>query len=241
MATTFNVLDLIFFSLAIIFAATAFFRGFVKEMFALITWILSFVISYFISPPISGLLASYFDNKLVLDIAVQSVSFILIFIGLTFAFSGLCDEMKNKISKSLDRSFGVLYGLFKTLIIFGFIYALATNILSVASSKILSAKDKSSQMPAWFRDAKTHNLIKSAGEALDFPVGKFLTVFVKVLDKKDGLNDKIDAMGLNKKIDEINHTEATIDELDQKLKDDGYNGYNKKDLDKLNHLIDIVK
>ena len=61
---------------------------------------------------------------------------------------------------------------------------------------------------------------------------------MKVLDKKDGLNDKIDAMGLNKKIDEINHTEATIDELDQKLKDDGYN---KKDLDKLNHLIDIVK
>ena len=241
MATTFNVLDLIFFSLAIIFAATAFFRGFVKEMFSLVIWILSFVISYFISPPLSSLLSSYFDNKLVLDIAVQSVSFILIFIGLTFAFSGLCDEMKNKISKGLDRTFGVVYGLFKTLIIFGLFYALAVNILAVASSKILSTKDKADQMPKWFRDAKTHNLIKASGEALDFPVSKFLAVFVKALDKKEDLNSKIDAINLNEKDDKINKdSKDGIDELDEKLKDESFNGY-KKDLDKLNHLIDIVK
>ena len=122
MATTFNVLDLIFMACSVMFVAIAFIRGFVKEMFALSAWLLSFLLSYFLAPFAAKLLSSYSENGLVLQIVCRVIIFFISFAIFIVSTSSLCNDLQEKVSHAIDRSLGVLYGLLKTLIVFGFIW-----------------------------------------------------------------------------------------------------------------------
>ncbi len=234
MSTTFNTLDLIFIAFTLIFVATAFFRGFVKEIFALIGWVLAFVGSYLLTPYLSELVNVYSQNKLVADLLSRTLLFVVIFLGYTFSISNFVNELRDKTPRAFDRSLGVLYGLIKTAIIFGAVYSVTLNALEFAAGK--PVEESSPQFPAFLREAKCHDIMKGSADVLNPAVTLFFDAvvknFEKSLPKKDGeeLNDKIDKIVQDKKSDVVDFDKGATPDT----------GYNKKDIEKMNHLIDII-
>jgi uncharacterized membrane protein required for colicin V production len=266
MSTTFNVLDLIFIVLTIIFILTAFFRGFVKEIFALFNWIIAFTVSYFLTPYLTEFCAKYFDNKFGLDVSVRSILFVTAFFITAISTSGLSNSMKDKMPKAFDRSLGVLYGFIKTLLIFGFVYALYFNVYQMILGDKL--KDNVLKVPSWLEEAKCYSLVRISGETLNPLVkGSFDAVsknFDQVLPKhildqkdvQDELDTKINEVIEEKTFDSFNkrlqkesvkENPKKVDslkvqkpDLSSSSKELQNSGYSKKDIEKMNHLIEII-
>ena len=235
MATTFNVLDLIFISFTIIIVAVAFLRGFIREIFALAAWVLSFLVSYFLSPFIAKALSSYTDNQLVLEVVCRLIIFVLTFVIFIFTTGDLSKELHHKMSNMLDRSLGVLYGLVKSLIVFGFIYSIAINIFVLAAGNSAKTKPTKDHLPKWFVDAKCYNLIRFAGEAINPAVEKFISGVYKNIDSKLPKLDREPSL-LDEKIKLINsqNSQKELKPSEEDL------GYSKKDVEKMRHLIEII-
>lgn len=242
MSTSFSILDLVFFTFTIIFVLTAFFRGFVKEIFSLLNWIVSLTLSYLLTPYVTDLLIDHFENRLVLDGITRSLLFILFFIITAISTSGLCDSLQKKIPKIFDRSLGVFFGFVKTLLIFGFIYSLYFNLYGMLLGKKLEEGEK--KEPQWLTDSKCYSLLKFSGDTLNPLVKKFFDSITKNLDqvipKDKNLDEKIDEIMQDK--DLLSETKKAED-IAKKASDinaDADVGYNKKDIEKMNHLINII-
>lgn len=239
MSTTFNTLDLIFFAFTAIFVITAILRGFVKEIFALFNWVVALVFSYLLTPFVADFLAPHFDSKLAIDLVVRSGLFALFFVISIFSTSNLRDTLYEKMPRMFDRSLGMLFGFFKTLLIFGVIYSIYSNAyLLVLGSKLKEKK----QDPAWFEQAKSRSLIKSSGEIVNPLVKKLFESVAKNFEQiapsiDQSLDGKIDEIMKEKKPSEIDDVHGLSDsELEKNLD----TGYTKKNIEKLNQLMDVI-
>lgn len=283
MSTTFNLFDIIFIAFAFIFVIIAFFRGFVKEIFSLCIWIAALLVSYFGAPFLAKLLASYCKNKMVLDAISRTILFISTFFILSFSTSNLSDALKDKMPQILDRSLGVLYGIGKTLLIFSVFYAVTLNLYG-----FLLGKDQDpdgNRVPIWLSEARSGNILRITGEAINPAVSSFMSAITKNFNKPGflpaTLDDKIDEVvdeedgsldisssaktqnntttksrntadmhisrntaDLNNKSNSKNKT-ASQDQGDPKAEtiEDAVQkdtGYNMKDIEKMNRLIEVV-
>lgn len=231
MLSNFNTLDFVFAALALIFVATAFFRGFVKEMFSIFNWLVALTFSHLLAPYVAEFLASYIKNKLAADITARSAIFIIVFIIAAITTSGLRKDLQEKIPNSFNRSLGVLFGLIKTLLVFGLFYSITVNTYESLLGKTSEAKK---QLPAWLKDAKCFGILRTSGEIIDPVVKVFFDAALKNFDQvipksKDELDQKIDEV-----IDEKTSEKTPLKSDSEK------SGYNKKDIEKMNHLIEII-
>lgn len=157
----------------------------------------------------------------------RTIIFTISFITFALTTSDLRESVQTKMPGLFDKSLGVLFGFFKTLLIFGVIYSLYFNIQSMALGKDLQVKE-----PKWLTEAKSYSLVKFSGETVDPLVRKF---FESISGNFDRL---IPEHNLDKKIDEIiDEQPLDIQDLEGAVED---SGYSKKDIEKMNHLIDII-
>jgi len=237
MATTLNIFDLIFFGFALIFIVVAFFRGFVKEFFSFIVWAVAFFASYFLAPIAADLLKDHMTSKVVSEIATRSVIFIAFFIGTTISVSNLSNDLHDRTPVVFNRSLGVFYGIIKTMIISGITYSIIMNSLSYTYGKRISKS--SPEYPAWLKEAKTSRIVEMSGGIMSPIVDKFFNSVTKNLDQIIPQQQNLD-----EKIDDI------MEQNSQELGDPGFapletgeqkdSGYSKKDIEKMNHLIEII-
>lgn len=288
MATTFNMFDLIFAILSFIFILVAFFRGFVKELFALLNWIITISLSYLLAPYASRFVEHYSSNKLIINVASGSIVFVLIFIAVFLATRGLSHDWKEKMPEHLDRILGVFYGVFKSLLIAGLFYSITLNFYSILlgdvekskseqalkesimqddevvnkpEKKSRKVKKSADNLPDWLLQAKCFPVIKSAGEVVDPLVSSGIDAAARNLLEetkpvKINLDDKVDEViedsvdGLQ---DEVGGSAGALAEpkkaiseksnkSDKALKkpDEKDTGYSKKEIEKMNRLIEIV-
>jgi membrane protein required for colicin V production len=237
MSTTINLLDLIFISFAVIFVALAFFRGFVKEIFSLFNWIIALIVSYFFSPYIADILSSYSKNRIAIDVASHFVIFLITFIATIFSTSEACKIIQKKFPKYIDRSLGVLFGLVKTMLIFGFIYSLANNGYSLLVGKNSEKQELANEnLPSWLKDAKCYNLLRVSGDIIDPIVKGFLSSINKSFDNTIPKESK----NLDEKINQLIDDEKTNFQPNNEKEVESGIGYNKKDIEKMNRLIEII-
>lgn len=237
MSTTFNLLDLVFLIFASIFTLTAFFRGFVKEIFSAFNWAVAFVISYFLTPYAVDFIGDSIGNRMIADMITRSVLFIVVLIIVSMFTSSLCKEVKKWVPQVFDRSLGVFFGIVKTFVIFGFLYSIFINSFTVMSGKKLTAS--SSKFPTWLKEAKSYDLIKFSGEAVD-PAVKLLfnSITGDFSQMIPGSKNNLD-LKINEVIDEEEIQESgDLDDISDALKD---SGYSKKDIEKMNRLIEIIE
>ncbi len=247
MSATFNTFDLIFIAFSLIFIVVAFFRGFVKELFSLLIWIAALGVSYFGAPLLAKFLTSYSGNKMVLDIVARTMLFIVTFFALLLSTSGLVKNLKEKMPPILDRSLGVLYGIGKTLLIFGAFYAVIANLYGFLLGKKPDSDGK--KVPDWMIEARCGNILKITGDIIDPAVEAFIGAITKNFEKPGflpkTLDDKIDET-----IDEDKNKPVVDDKKDREQQDQIINethnkieketGYDKKNIDKLGRLIDVI-
>ncbi len=233
------MLDLAFLAFILIFVATAFFRGFIKEIFALLNWILALVLSYVLAPYAAELIEKYSGSALVSDITARSLIFVIVFFICAMSTSGLRDTLKEKMPKAFDRSLGVFYGLIKTILVFGFVVSLAFNLYGFLLNKKI--EESSPELPTWYKEAKSHDILKFSAEMLNPAVKLYFDAAAKNFEHmapKSNLDEKIDEVideKNSKKVKKV--VEENSADLDKALED---SGYNKKDLEKMNRLMEII-
>lgn len=244
---TFTIFDTILILVASISMLLGFFRGFIKDFFSLTNWILATVIAYLISPLILKLLKSYIGNSIFVQAAIGIAIFIAIFIIIAIFTAKIVKSLDKKVPEVVDKSCGVLFGLVKTLFIFGLIYSVTYNIYAFFSfnnfSLNYSIKNKKIDLPDWLDHAASYKIVKFCGEIVDPLAKRIVSDTVSTLDPK-ALNNKTEKK-INKKIDKaIDKGQKVLDSTQEKLEDlniDDQGGYSKKEIEKMNRLIEIVQ
>ncbi len=279
MTTTFNIFDLIFAVGSFIFILVAFFRGFVKELFALFNWIIAISLSYLLAPYAAKFVETYSHNKLIVSVASGSMVFVVIFIIVVFSTRGLAHDWKEKMPENLDRILGVFYGAFKTLLIFGLFYSITINFYSIllgnAKEKVSASdlerhreasdvskneaekpsefkkghdlKSHEQDLPNWLTQAKCFSIVKFAGNAVEPLVSRAIDGTTKnLLDEikpvKINLDDKIEEVIEDEASSVENNVGGSAGALSEKKSGEKSEdtGYSKKEIEKMNRLIEIV-
>jgi len=242
MAATFNMFDLIFIFATLIFVVIAFFRGFVKELFSLINWIITILLTYLISPYVARFIEHYSHNKNIAAIASSSMVFIVIFILVALSTKKLSHFLKDKMPSTLDQILGVIYGFFKSILIFGLVYSFTANFYGSLLGGV-KKDEKKDELPEWLEQARFLPIISFSGKVLNPLVQKSIKDAIKILPEGNSKADSKEE-SLDEKIDEIteNSDEIPLHE-DSKKSNVKYDetGYSKKEIEKMNRLIEIVE
>jgi len=243
MSTAFNLFDFIFVAICFIFVLTAFFRGFVKESFSLLNWGVAFVASHLLSPFVSKFFVSGSISSAITDIAVRSVIFVTVFFICMLSTGGLLKELKKKVPRPIDRSLGVLFGLTKSLLIFGIAYSVIISSMSLLLDKRIDKNSK--EFPRFLSEAKFHDLVEASSDVMSAPVQGFIngmsdSIGGSKFNAQELLDKKIED-ALQNKIKDIDSESLDTIDLDNLEELDELNGYDKKDIEKMNRLIEILE
>lgn len=119
-----SVLDIIIGCVMSVSVIMAFFRGFVKEFFTVLAWILATIITIYLSPVVQELLSASDGKKAFYDALSVLVIFTVSMIFFSFVFGRVIHHLKKNDGLFLDRSLGVLFGLIRgvLLICLGYIF-----------------------------------------------------------------------------------------------------------------------
>ncbi len=259
MSTTFNTFDLIFLAMSLLFVVVAFFRGFVKELASLIIWIIALCACHFLSPLLAKALSSYSSNKIILELVSRFMIFIVTFFTLLLSTSTLVGEVKEKMPALLDRSLGIFYGIVKSVLIFGIFYSVTANLYTF----LLGDKNDPTvtKVPQWMEDARFSKIMHISASIVDPAVQSFMNQTIKSFDKSGVLPQTLDS-----KIDEVidekinkgskdldfqargdesstkkrSNSSVNYDEEKNAKEIEKETGYDKKNIDKLGRLIDVI-
>lgn len=235
-----NIVDIVFFTTSLFMILIATYRGLIKEFFSFLNWILAFVFSYIFAPFLVELLSDFSESKLLLNIIVRVVVFMLSFIIFLIFTDGYCQDITNSINVFLNRLCGALFGFFKAVLIFGLIFSIYNSFFDYALGNRLVNK-ASNRLPKWYIDSYSSTLISFAGDSVD-PVVKgfvgFLKLdFIKSKDKVDELFDYKAKFKEQSSSIENNEEQKTPP---KRIINQENSGYEKKDLEKMQRLIEII-
>ncbi len=239
--TTFSTLDIVFFATTFIIIFVACYRGAVKEVFSLINWIIAFALSYLISPFLAKAIAGYFDSRLIVDVVTRIVIFIASFIIFTLLTANFVRDLSESINIYLNRFLGLCFGFLKSMLIFGLLFSLYNCFFDYALGKRLVKKDSTKSL-TWFESSRSSVLIRFSGELLDPAVRGFIGIlkvnFSDVLKIKDSVDYKIDDAESYKKLEDANEPQKKEKTNNTQQKNDL--GYDKRDIEKMQRLIEII-
>jgi len=256
-----NTLDLVFFITTFLIVLVATYRGFIKEFFSVINWTIAFALSYLLSPFLSKFLVNYFESKLILNISVRIGLFIFSFIIFMLLTSNFVEDLTFSFNVYINKFFGAFFGFFKSILIFGLIYSLYNCFFDYALGQKLIAKN-TNKMPSWYTNSYSSSVIDFAGNIIDPAVRGFIG-FLKInysevlkvdkkIEKKIENKFKYDTLKDFEMNDSVNvHLQQqNPNEVDQKIPDQpkvqpNFNikndsGYDKKDIEKMQKLIEII-
>lgn len=249
----FNILDIIFFTVTLFIILVACYRGAVKEVFSLLNWIIAFALSYLISPFLADAVSPYFESRLILDIVVRIIIFMISFIAFFFLTGRFTQDLSESINIYLNRFLGLCFGAIKSLLIFGLIFSLYNCFFDYALGKRFVRKD-SVKMPKWFNDSYSASIISFSGELLDPAVRGFIGIlkinFSDILKtpeiiKTNSFENEYIKEALREKPSE-NQNNSNIETPKQGVKKNNFTqqkndlGYDKKDIEKMQRLIEII-
>ncbi|MBM5783195.1 MAG: hypothetical protein FJ368_07250 [Pelagibacterales bacterium] len=245
MDTTFNIFDLIFFGSVFLFSFIAFFRGLVKEIASFLIWVISAAATYFLSPLLTKFLLSYYQNETVLYFASRSLIFIAIFLTLSLSLSESIKNFKERVPTLFDKSFGALFGVIKAILIFAIFYSAVYNasvLVSIRQNFDVKEGVKV-KMPSWIENAKCGNVLKISSSVVDPLVKKFVEAISEKVYNSNLVPEKsekeINDSAINEEKNKNSDKNLDGNSSSENLKESG--GYNKRDIEKMNRLIEIIE
>lgn len=160
------ILDLIVLAALLVSAIIAFLRGFIREVLTILGVVGGLAAAYFGGPLLSPTVRNWFDGgedssqklfdlipyDIVADAIAYGSVFIIVVIVLSVASHLLAGWAKSIGLGAVDRTFGVMFGLVRGIIIIGLLY-LPVHI--VIDKKTLEG---------WFEDSKTHFYVAATAD-----------------------------------------------------------------------------
>lgn len=148
----FNLVDGVVIALVVLSALFAFFRGFTREVLAVIAWIAAGFVALYLQDDVKPYALQATGH----EILAQAIAVGAPFIVALLVFSILTHIVASRVQQSaigpLDRTLGFAFGILRGLAVVSILYLVVTNLV------------KEPEDPAWMRDAKTLPIIRAGAE-----------------------------------------------------------------------------
>ncbi len=146
-----NPLDLAILAIVLVSAIFAYFRGFVREVLAVMGWLGAIVATLYLFQPLSPFARRYIHSELIADLATGVTIFIISLVILSLISQSLSDKVQRSRLSSVDRILGFFFGVARGVVVILVAYLLAATIVPPA------------EQPAWVRQAKLVPLVREGG------------------------------------------------------------------------------
>jgi membrane protein required for colicin V production len=153
--SSFNILDLIVLIVIGLSAMLSFFRGFLREVMSLGTWIAASIIALYLFPTASKLIEPHVKSAVIASGLASIGVFFIALISISIASGLLLKFIKpSKDVGILDNLIGLCFGVARGVLIVAIAYFIATIVIV--------EKD----MPDWVQEAKSRPYIAKAAKAV---------------------------------------------------------------------------
>ena len=149
----YNGIDIIVISIILISSIVAAFRGFVKEIFSLFSWIFSIIISFHFFANFKTILSEYINQKIIIDIIAFGFPFLISLFICHLITRWLSPKFNTSEVLFIDKFIGFIFGGFRgifivVLLFLGFKYLVGENL------------------PGWLIEAYSYNYLDTIGNIL---------------------------------------------------------------------------
>ena len=129
----FNGIDILIISIILISSIVAAFRGFVKEIFSLFSWIFSIIISFHFFTDFKIILAEYVNQKIIIDVIAFGLPFLISLFICHLISNWLSPKFNTSEVLFFDKFIGLIFGGFRGILIvvllfLGFKYLVGVNL-----------------------------------------------------------------------------------------------------------------
>ena len=129
----FNGIDILIISIILISSIVAAFRGFVKEIFSLFSWIFSIIISFHFFTDFKIILAEYVNQKIIIDVIAFGLPFLISLFICHLISRWLSPKFNTSEVLFFDKFIGFIFGGFRgifivVLLFLGFKYLVGVNL-----------------------------------------------------------------------------------------------------------------
>ena len=159
--TYFNVIDIIVISIILISSVVATFRGFVKEIFSIVSWLLALIVALQLYERFKLELIEYITQKVIVDIVAFGFPFVTTLFISNLISSWLSPKFSVPGLLIFDKLFGLIFGIFRGLL---FVVLLYLGLI------YLLGKEKS--LPSIIIEAYTFKYVKITSDVLSGFISK---------------------------------------------------------------------
>ena len=129
----FNGIDILIISIILISSIVAAFRGFVKEIFSLFSWVFSIIISFNFFTDFKIILAEYVNQKIIIDVIAFGLPFLISLFICHLISKWLSPKFNTSEVLFFDKFIGFIFGCFRgifivVLLFLGFKYLVGVNL-----------------------------------------------------------------------------------------------------------------
>jgi uncharacterized membrane protein required for colicin V production len=233
-----NWFDITFIAIILITSVLAFLRGFIKDFASFLNWLLAISLTYVLSPHIAKLFDKAHYSPVVIDFAVSTILFILLLIIISIITSKISKSLADKTARSIDGSLGFAFGFVKGYFLVALFFSIIVTIYAWGFIPNLSEeapkKFKGREGPEWLTHAQSYKILEIGSDILR-PVTNIIMRSVVstglIEDGKEKIKSKIKDK-INKKLDAIENSDIDDERFEK--------GYNSKEIQKMNRLIEII-
>ena len=123
----FNIIDILVFAVIITSCIVATFRGFVKELFSIISWIISLIVTFNLYEKFKVKLLDHFSQEIIVDVLAFGFPFITTLIVTNIISSWLSPKFDMSEVLIFDKICGFVFGAFRGFLLIllfylGFLY-----------------------------------------------------------------------------------------------------------------------
>lgn len=149
----YNGIDIIVISIILISSIVAAFRGFVKEIFSLFSWIFSIIISFHFFTNFKTILSEYINQKIIIDVIAFGFPFLISLFICHLITRWLSPKFNTSEVLFIDKFIGFIFGSFRgifivVLLFLGFKYLVGENL------------------PSWLTEAYSYDYLNTIGNIL---------------------------------------------------------------------------
>lgn len=150
-----TLLDIILIAVMVVSGLLAMVRGFVREVFAIVSWVAAALVTLYAYPHALPFAKQYISNDTFAMAATVGSLFIVTLLIVSIITVRISDLVLDSRIGALDRTLGFLFGLAR-----GFL------IMVVAFLFFNWLVQNEQSQPEWIRDARTKLVLQSAGDWL---------------------------------------------------------------------------
>jgi membrane protein required for colicin V production len=148
------IVDIIVIAVIALSALFAFIRGFLREILSIGAWVAAGLATWFGLPVLRPFGRQYIEIELIADVATGVVIFVVILVVASIISHFLTKGVRESALGPLDRSLGLLFGVFRGALIVCFALLIFDNFYAPENR------------PDWLKDARTLPVVQAGADIL---------------------------------------------------------------------------